>query len=392
MDSKKTWAQILVLTFAAAAAYAIASRSSYVRENLTKRDSIAYWAAGKLLIDRDNPYDAARVLEVQRQQGYSESKPLVLRTPPWSLFLVLPLGLMSALAAWLFWVATSLAGLIIAIRLSWRMYGFEARAPGIFLVICYLFAPVPACLVAGQMGLLLLLGIVLFLWWKPVHPLLAGVALILPFAKPHLLSLFWVVLVLWIVREKRWWLAAGFLLALLATTAIALVFDPAVFQHYHTLLREAAIGHEFIPAFSGVIRLIFLRRVFWVQFVPMIIGLVWSCRFYWKNTASWDWREHGPALLVVSVLTTPYAWLTDEVILLPAILQAAVWVYTRRDTLSFASKFAVSVFAALNLLLLLILNAKVPFSTGIYFWSSLVWFGWYFYAGRVRRRTIEQSV
>lgn len=392
MHSKKTWAQILVLTLAAAAAYAIASRSSYVRDNLSRRDSIAYWAAGKLLIHRDNPYDAARVLELERGQDYSETKPLVLRTPPWSLFLVLPLGIMSALVAWLFWVATSLAGLIIAIRLSWRMYGFEAHAPAIFLVVSYLFAPVPACLVAGQMGLLLLLGIVLFLKWGPVYPFLAGVVLILPFAKPHLLTLFWVVLLLWVVREKKWLFATGFLLALTMTTGIALVFDPAAFQHYHALLREAAIGHEFIPAFSGVIRLIFFRRLFWIQFAPMMLAVTWSCRFYWKHRVTWDWREHGPSLLVVSVLTTPYAWLTDEAVLLPAILQAAVWVYTRRHQLSFPSKFAVSVFAALNLLLLLILNAKVPFSTGIYFWSSLVWFGWYFYAGRVRRRTREQSV
>ena len=38
-------------------------------------------------------------------------------------------------------------------------------------------------------------------------------------------------------------------------------------------------------------------------------------------------------------------------------------------------------------MLLLILNAKVPFATGIYFWSSLVWFGWYFFGRRVRSAT-----
>jgi len=128
---------------------------------------------------------------------------------------------------------------------------------------------------------------------------------------------------------------------------------------------------------------VFFRRLFWMQFAPMAIGVFWACCFYWKRRVWWNWHEHGPALLVVSILTAPYAWLTDEVVLVPAILQAAIWTYQRRRQLAVKSKFAVSIFAALNLVLLLILNAKVPFATGIYFWSSLVWFGWYFYALRI---------
>jgi hypothetical protein len=42
-------------------------------------------------------------------------------------------------------------------------------------------------------------------------------------------------------------------------------------------------------------------------------------------------------------------------------------------------------FFSLNLLLLGLLIAKVPFATGVYFWSSLVWFGWYVYGRRQLR-------
>lgn len=385
-------AGILVLALAVAAAYTVASHSTRLRENVARRDSIAYWAAGKLLVSGHDSYHAGRVLELERSQGYSERKPLVLRTPPWSLFLVIPLGLTNAFAAWVGWIALSLGAVVVSIRLCWKMYGNEVRAPAIFLIAAYLFAPIPACLVAGQMGLLLLLGIALFFWCARTHPFLAGMALILPFAKPHLLSLFWVVLVFWVGREQQRRLLAGFIFAFVMATAIAMAFDPATFQHYRAMLREASIGHEFIPALSGVVRLLLFRKLFWVQFIPMAVGVLWACWFYWRNRALWDWREHGPALLVVSVLTTPYAWLTDEVVLLPAILQAAVWVYTKRHLLAASSKFVVSIFAALNLLLLLILNAKVPFATGIYFWSSLVWFGWYFYSRRVRRIATSNSL
>jgi hypothetical protein len=43
----------------------------------------------------------------------------------------------------------------------------------------------------------------------------------------------------------------------------------------------------------------------------------------------------------------------------------------------------------LNLLLLLIVKAQVPPGTGIYFWSSLVWFAWYWYARSFRREEWE---
>lgn len=369
----------------------VLSSHSSLRQNLAKRDSIAYWAAGRLLLQRQNPFSPAGVLTLERTQGYSETKPLVLRTPPWSLFMVLPIGLMNAFAAWVVWIAVSLLALIVSVRVCWKMYGQETRPPTTFPVVAYLFAPVPACLVAGQMGVVLLLGLTLFFWAESHHPFLAGASLILPFAKPHLFSLFWVVMVIWALERRKRAVAAGFLTSFIFATGIALIIDPAVFGQYAAMLREAAIGHEFIPALSGIIRLLFFRRLFWVQFVPLVFGLIWSAWFYWNNRSNWTWRVHGPALVVVSVLTTPYAWLTDEVVVLPAVLQAALWVHGNRDRLTVKSKIVVLIFASLNVLLLLILNAKVPFATGIYFWSSLVWFGWYFYARRFRPTAGESA-
>jgi hypothetical protein len=114
----------------------------------------------------------------------------------------------------------------------------------------------------------------------------------------------------------------------------------------------------------------------------MVIAFGWSLIYFYRNQQNWEWPVHGPALLVVSILTTPYAWMTDEAILLPAILQGALWVYSSRSNLKLTSRIIVCIFAALDVLLLLILRAKIPFATGIYFWSSLLWAGWYWYAKR----------
>src|SRR5216684_703243 len=358
----------------------LAAHEQKIRTSVaSERDSTAYWAAGKLLVHRQNPYSVPSVLALQRSQGYTGDKPLMLRPPPWSVWMVLPLGLLlNAYWAWVAWLVVLLASLVISIRISSRMYGDGPRPPNAFLLAGYLFAPVVACLVAAQMGIVLLLGIALFLLLEQDHPFLAGAALLIPLAKPHIFTLLWPILAVWIVTRKRWWLLGGFATAFVLATSIAIALDPAIFQHYREMLEQQAIQHEFIPALSGMIRGIFFRRYFWVQFVPTGLGLLWSARFYWKNRQTWSWHGHGPALLVVALLTTPYSWMTDEVVLLPAILQGVMWV--NRTKLKLRSQFVILIFVCLDLLLLLIVRAQVAPATGIYFWSSLVWFSWYWYA------------
>lgn len=374
----KTLKLVVNLALVGALVWFLVSHQKKIRASAAGRDSIAYWAAGNLLLHRQNPYAAQSVLALERSQGYAPQKPLVLRTPPWSVWMILPLGLFSAYWAWIAWLAILLISLVIAMRISWRMYGDGPRPSNVFLLTGYLFAPVAACLVAAQLGIVLLLGIVLFLLLEEDRPFLAGAALLIPFAKPHIFGLLWPILALWMFTRKKWSLLGGMAAAFLIANSIALAFDPSIFQHYREMLQQQAIQYEFIPALSGMLRLLFFRRFFWMQFLPAVLGLLWSFWYYRKNQRTWDWRQHGPALLVVSILTTPYSWITDEVVLLPAILQGAIWL--SRAKLKVRSQLVILLLVLLDLIMLLILKAQVPPGTGIYFWSSLVWFSWYWYA------------
>lgn len=367
----------------------LVSHQEKIRANASQRDSIAYWAAGKLIVHHQNPYSVADVFALQRSQGYTGDKPLMMRPMPWSLWIFLPLGLLDVYWGWVVWTAILFASLVISIRITWRFYGDGSRPPAVFFIAAYLFAPVVGCLVGGAMGMVLLLGIILFLFLEKQHPFLAGVALLIPFSKPHIFALVWPVLAIWVVTRRRWPLVAGLSTAFVVALSIAMIFDPRVLQHYREMMQAQAIQNEFIPALSGMIRVLFFRRFFWVQFVPLGMGLLWTTWYYWHNRYSWDWRTHGLAVLVVSVLTTPYAWMTDEVVLLPAVLQGVLWLHTKQ--LKVRSQLAIMVFALLNFLLLLILRAQVPPATGIYFWSGLVWFSWYFYARSFRHTTSEDT-
>jgi Glycosyltransferase family 87 len=379
-----------VLTLALMAV--LAHYASRIQSKLAQRDSIAYWSAATLMIHHSDPYNSASVLDLERKYGYENTRPLVLRTPPWSLFMVLPLAFLSPFWAWVTWLAVLVFCLMAGLRLSRRVYALDDMPANALTIVAYLFAPVAACVVAGQMGLVLMLGVVLFLYLEKDHPFFAGAALIFPLAKPHLLSLFWIAFVLWVGLRRKSRVASGLACAFVIANLTALAFDPHVFAHYHGMLVQQNISYEFIPALSGMLRLFFFRSYFWAQFVPMAIGVGWSLLYIRANWSTWNWREHGPALLVVSVFVTPYEWISDEAVLLPAILQAVVFVYAGRNVLRLGSKLAFFAFALLDMVLLLILRAQVPFSTGIYFWSSLVWCGWYFYARRVYRRLLKSGI
>jgi hypothetical protein len=93
----KSFQIIVRVALAAAVLYFFASRASLLKVYATGRDSIQYWAAGRLLIQRGNPYDVSAVFDLEAKQGpiansgdIAARRQRVPRIPPWSLFHVAP--------------------------------------------------------------------------------------------------------------------------------------------------------------------------------------------------------------------------------------------------------------------------------------------------------------
>src|SRR5258706_11471700 len=354
----------------------LASHQETIRSNVKGRDSTLYWATAKLLVHRGNPYSIPEVLALEwsEHRVIAGRKPTMYRPPPWSLWMIAPLGWLSAYWSWIAWSTIALIALVIDVRLCWRLYGDEPSPPTIFLLVAYLFAPVVACLVMAQMGTVLLLGVVVFFVLVEKRPFLAGMALLLPIAKPHFFAPLWFALLIWIVTRRKWSVLAGMLTAFVIANVFAIALDPAIFSHYREMLQLDQMQNEFMPNLSGVMRAIFFRQHYAAQFVPAILGMGWAAHFYWKRRERWNWGQHGPWLLVVGALVAPYSWMMDEVVVLPAVLQGVIWIGSRK--LRLRSQFAMVIFVLLDLLLLLIVKEKVDFFTGIYFLRSVVWVLW----------------
>jgi hypothetical protein len=74
-------------------------------------------------------------------------------------------------------------------------------------------------------------------------------------------------------------------------------------------------------------------------------------------------------VILVTILTSPYGWISDEVVLLPAVLSVV---------LSAPRKFSMEILIVLNCAALLAFCVTVQARA----WLPLVWFAWYLYAVR----------
>jgi hypothetical protein len=286
-------------------------------------DFVEYWAAARLTLDGQNPYDPALLLPLQRAAGRDTDEAIMMWNPPWSLAVVLPLGLLPARVAQLLWLAVNLAAVGFCGHRLWSFFGGSAERRWLGWVIAIAFVPTLFALQAGQIGPLLLLGAVLFLecerrGWNA----LAGAATVLLAVKPHLAYLVWTAILFDSVARRRIGMLAGGAIAGIACTLLPLAFDPRLLHQYSDAMGNRPPSQWVSPTLGTLLRLAFGEELFRLQFIPVVAGLAWFV-WYWRKTGQdWNWTEQLPLLLLVSFVTAPYgAWPFDMVLLLPAVVR-----------------------------------------------------------------------
>ncbi|HEV3440228.1 MAG TPA: glycosyltransferase family 87 protein [Gemmata sp.] len=315
-------------------------------------DFVEYWAAAKLALTGENPYDPGLLLPLQQLTGRQTEEAVMMWNPPWSLALVLPLGLLPAREAQLLWLAVNFLAICFCGDRLWLLFGGsrERRWVGGLVVLASL--PTAFALQSGQIGPLLLLGAVLFLeclrrGWE----FWAGAATVLLAVKPHLAYLVWVAILFDAVVRGHWRVLVGGAVAGLICTLVALACNHQVLQQYADALGNRPPAQWVSPTIGTVLRLAVGAELFRLQFIPVVLGLLWFawyCRRFTSAFSSdgrvWDWCEQLPLLLLVSFVTAPYgAWPFDMVLLLPT----AMWLIIR--TTPPTRKFIIAGLAAVNL-------------------------------------------
>jgi len=298
-------------------------------------DFLQVWAAGRLHLAGENPYDAARMLELQRANRLADDRASMMWNPPWALALVMPVGALPVNAAQGVWLC-ALAGMVLASAVVlWRQAGGAWNRAWVPTLVALAFAPTWFLLVGGQIVAIVLFGVTGFLVAaRNNRPVLAGACAALTAVKPHLLVPFAVGLLIDAARTPfgRRVVLGGLLVGAVAA-GIATIPNPSVWEQYaRSATGSGSQEHKALadwvnPTLGAWVREAVPGRPFWVQWLPCAVAAV-VFGLYWARQGGPDrWPAALPWVVPLGLLTAPYgSWMCDQVLLLvPIVAVLAAW-------------------------------------------------------------------
>jgi len=305
-------------------------------KNIPVDDYARYWAGAKLNLADQNPYDFKIINQLQIEAGGQASETSVssiMLNPPWALIFIMPLGWLSYSISRLAWLLFTIALILFCAQQLWRFYHGSPRKKWLAWIVVFVFAPTISVLEKGQITPLLLLGITGFIYFSEFrrNDWAAGACVALVSIKPQLIYLFWIAVLFWVIQQRRWFILLGTAGTILILTLITMIFNPSVMQQYLSAMQTYQISEWATPTIGSYLRFFWLGTdKFWLQFLPAFFGGLWLIYYWYKHHNSWRWVKDLPIVLLVSLLTSPYAWTYDQVILVPAVIQGTIWVLDAR--------------------------------------------------------------
>jgi len=332
-------------------------------------DYIEYWSAGRLNLQGENPYSKVKLFPLQIEGGRelkSVDDAVMMWNPPWTLPLVMPLGVLPSRLGQFAWLGVNLAIAAASALLLWNAFDGAKSKRWLAIVLSLGFIPTLLALNVGQISLVLLLGCAGFLWSaKRGYPFVAGLCAVLVAVKPHLAYLLWIAIAMQAAFSRQWRIVLGGVAGGLLMTAIAMAFNPQVWTHYFEAYRIHPPSEHVSLTLGIPLRIAFGQERFWLQFLPMIpLAAVYGVHA-WNRRNDWNWSVEMPLLVAASFVTAPYgAWHFDLVLMLVPVLHLAVAMAEFGWTVRSRLLFALWLFA--NAAMLALTLAKV--------WSF--WFAW----------------
>ncbi len=344
------------------------------------------WTASYLLTHRENMYDAALVWSVERNKiSMDLSYPLITLSPPWVALILIPYALEPFVrAAWL-WLVTNIFLVSVSAIVLWQSVAsgrLNQKRWWIGLLAAFSFSITLTALVVGQTTIFVLAMVTAFLAFeKRGFDEWAGIAFAGMFVKPQMAFVTIFLLAFYIVRARRWRIAFGFIATALTAVLVLFLLRPAwPSEYWNALVALNALGWE-----SSNLGGLLLVMTGWAgsKFIGFAI-LLPALWFWLRHSTRMDIRMLVDVSLLLSVITAPYGFSYDHVVLLAPLLSLLAWV---TEGLLNRIESATIVF------LLIVANGASYYerilspSEVYFFWVPLVIAGLYFYAAwRVARR------
>ncbi len=300
------------------------------------QDFRGYYAAARVLLKRNNPYDYTQVARVLLEvTGRTGNNPFYY--PLWFGWFITPLSLLPFQTARVFWMLFNWAMWIIGLlrlqqlmdfpRKGWRNWLINLLATFVFAWMTWKFE---------QTGILLFIIMVeVLIAYKKQQWNRMGIFLALALIKPNVMLVPVIALVLWLVRNRNWRPVVVTGIALVALIVITTALTPDWYQpffqpHFGQGLTEVLDGPNQIISTRLNTTLLDLLKWFSVPknvqiVIYTVVGLagVWILLIrVWKSKSILD---ISVTALLVSFAITPYALQYD----FPPLTIVLFWILAR---------------------------------------------------------------
>jgi hypothetical protein len=318
------WAKLLIVGGVVALLGLVVGHLS---DGIGQADFRAYWSASYLLAQGEDFADDEMLLSVQRDTGFHRDYVMKTWNPPWILLWLIPYTWVAFDTAAKLWLLTNIGVLFFSMVIGWRLQfrTGELRKGWVWLPLlaAVLFPSTIVALLFGQVNLVVLGGLVGFLFFSTrQQEEAAGLALVLTTFKPHLVYLALPIILLHLIWQRRWrtLLVFGGLLA--GSMMVVLYLRPTFLSDY---LQGTTAGNLFAWETATFVTYVSLQMGWpWVRLIGIgLLPLAVAAWFYNK--------ERLPLLLfveiavLISVITMPFGWSYDFVLLLLPMLRVFMW-------------------------------------------------------------------
>ena len=287
------------------------------------RDFMSLYAGGKAILRSLDPYDPAVWNPLRAELGSTWMPDDRVPFPLWTLLLVLPFATLNLGWAAAAWLSFSLCVLGAGLFLLIQAYYEKPLPVGEFFLVALFTFTYRAGLVSmnnGQITFVLFFIVALFLVLvKRKRPFLAGFILAFIIIKPNPFILFVPAFGLWLLWQRRWATIAGAATGGLGLLLASWLVQPGwLFEWLNVRGKTEAtaitptvwgLAYEILPEWWAALGLGF------VVIVTAVLGLIIFRNRYLTES------EVLPLTLIASLLTTPYAWVYEHLLLLiPSLL------------------------------------------------------------------------
>lgn len=275
-----------------------------------------------------NPYDPALLFAAQQKLGWAEEFPLMMWNPPWTLIFLKPFVTLPFIYGAKAWLAAGL-GLTFCSVYFYSHDELDNKAlMSILLLSSLMFGPSLNAFLLGQSSTLLVLGLCGFSWAaSKKKDIAAGLFLSLLTIKPHVVYIFWLVALWWIIKERRYVILFSLMTIMGILIGLVSFSSPQVVVQWLTAVSSQKANPNVILPMqwrtaslaSWIIHTLNLQGSYGEKLIFLLLpcsAILLTLTYLIRKQPSINWKKDLPLIVIISALTSPFSWIFDYSVLI----------------------------------------------------------------------------